>query len=68
MPLVVDGAIEWSEVNEIEFMDDRTLIDLGNDFEANIVVANGLVGSAKSRLFGVKDSEDFVVKWLDKIY
>jgi aminoglycoside N3'-acetyltransferase len=47
-------------------MDDRTLIDLGNDFEANIVVANGLVGSAKSRLFGVRDSEDFGVKWLDK--
>ena len=66
MPLVVDGNVEWTEVSEIEFMDDQSLIDLGNDFEANSVVVNGLVGSAESRLFGVRDCVDFGVRWLDE--
>jgi aminoglycoside 3-N-acetyltransferase len=66
MPLVVEGNVEWTEVSEIEFMDDQSLIDLGNDFEANSVVVNGLVGSAKSRLFGIRDCVDFGVQWLDE--
>jgi aminoglycoside 3-N-acetyltransferase len=66
MPLVIDGNVEWTEVSEIEFMDDQSLIDLGNDFEANSNVVNGLVGSAESRLFGVRDCVDFGVQWLDE--
>ena len=65
MPLVIDGSVEWTEVSEIEFMDDQSLIDLGNEFEASSEVANGPVGSADSRLFGVRDCVDFGVKWLD---
>ena len=65
MPLVIDGSVEWTEVNEIEFMDDQSLIDLGNEFEASSEVANGPVGSADGRLFGVRDCVDFGVKWLD---
>ena len=65
MPLVVDGVVEWTEVSEIEFMDDQSLIDLGTDFEASNVVVNGRVGSAESRLFGVRDCVDFGVHWLD---
>jgi len=67
MPLVVDGVVEWTEVTEIEFMDDQSLIDLGTDFEASNVVVNGPVGSAESRLFGVRDCVDFGVQWLDAI-
>jgi len=62
MPLVVEGNVEWTEVSEIEFMDDQSLIDIGNDFEANSVVVNRLVGSVKSRLFGIRDCVDFGVQ------
>jgi aminoglycoside 3-N-acetyltransferase len=66
MPLVVDGRVEWTEVAETEFMDDRTLNNLGAAFETDQSVTVGLIGSAKSRLFGVRSCVDFGVKWLDE--
>ncbi|MEE8046988.1 MAG: AAC(3) family N-acetyltransferase [Dehalococcoidia bacterium] len=65
MPLVVDSKVEWTEVREIEFMDDATLSMLGADFESSHEVVVGKVGSAECRLFSVKDCVDFGTAWLD---
>jgi aminoglycoside 3-N-acetyltransferase len=67
MPLVVDGEIEWTEITEIEFMDDDTLLILGAAFEAGHKVSIGNVGSAESRLMDVRDCVDFGVRWLDQV-
>lgn len=64
MPLVTDGKVEWTEVTEIEFMDDDSLIRLGAAFEVGNVVKTGQVGSAECRFFGVRDCVDFGVGWL----
>ncbi|MCH7971806.1 MAG: AAC(3) family N-acetyltransferase [Chloroflexi bacterium] len=64
MPLVTDGVVEWTEVTEIEFMDDDSLISLGRAFEAGNEVKTGQVGSAECRLFSVRDCVDFGVGWL----
>ncbi|MDA1279490.1 MAG: AAC(3) family N-acetyltransferase [Chloroflexi bacterium] len=68
MPLVFDGKIEWTEVTEIEFMDDESLTSLGQAFEAENDVVFGQVGSAESRLFDVRNCVDFGVRWLDRIH
>ncbi len=64
MPLVVDGVVEWTNITEIEFMDDDSLLNLGKAFEVENAVTTGRVGSAESRLFGVRDCVDFAVDWL----
>jgi aminoglycoside 3-N-acetyltransferase len=66
MPLVVDGEIEWTEVSEIEFMDDGTLNRLGADFEQTHEVVVGAIGSAECRLFSVRDCVDFGAEWLER--
>jgi len=66
MPLVVDGEVEWSEITEIEFMDDDSLLSLGKAFEAKNAVATGRMGSAECRLFGMRSCVDFAVDWLER--
>ena len=66
MPLVVSGEVEWTEVSEIEFMDDGSLNRLGRDFESENGVVLGQVGSAECRLFGVRECVDYGVQWLDR--
>jgi aminoglycoside 3-N-acetyltransferase len=64
MPLVEDGKAQWTEVTEVEFMDEASLKRLGAAFEAACAVTRGKVGSAECRLFSVRDCVDFAVKWL----
>jgi aminoglycoside 3-N-acetyltransferase len=64
MPLVKDGKVLWTEVTEVEFMDEPSLIRLGAEFEAACSVTRGKVGNAECRLFSVRDCVDFAVKWL----
>ena len=64
MPLVANGRVRWTEVEEVEFMDEATLRRLGADFEATGGVKTGRVGSAEARLFRARDCVDFAVDWL----
>jgi aminoglycoside 3-N-acetyltransferase len=66
LPLVSDGVVKWTEVIEIEFMNDETLVNLGIDFEERHDVNHGRVGSAECRLFSVRECVDFGVHWLDR--
>ena len=64
MPLVRDGETRWTAVTEIQFMDDPSLTRLGSAFERGNQVSTGVIGSAGSRLFSVRECVDFGVSWL----
>ncbi len=69
----VDGqrtpkTVEWRPVREICFIDDDTIIALGEAFEANNPVAIGRVGNAESRLLSQKRAVGYAVSWLEQAY
>lgn len=64
MPLVVNGEVKWTEVEEIEFAGDDTLKQIGEDFEGTGAVKRGRIGSATAKLFEVSKAVDFAEQWL----
>jgi aminoglycoside 3-N-acetyltransferase len=62
-PIVRDGERVWAWFDDIELRAD--LFDaLGRDFERDLPVALGPVGSAEARLFSQRSAVDFAVGWL----
>ncbi len=67
-PVPAGDSVDWQQVDEISFMDDDWLREIGDAFEAAGAVNVGRVGSAESRLFSQRAAVDFAVDWLHSRY
>ena len=68
LPVPQEGRVEWREFDEITFMSDAWLTELGEAFEAAGHVRVGRVGSAEARLVSQRQAVDFAVGWLESKY
>ena len=64
-PIIVNGNRIWAIYKDIEFeTEEFTLI--GQDFEQTGKVTNGIVGSAKTKLFSQRSAVDFAFEWITR--
>ena len=68
LPAPEHRRVVWREFDEIAFMSDAWLTELGEAFEATSHVRVGRVGSAEDRLVSQRRSVDFAVGWLQSRY
>lgn len=68
IPVPAGDSVDWQQVDEISFMDDDWLREIGKTFEAAGAVNVGRVGSAEGRLFSQRAAVDFAVDWLHSRY
>lgn len=61
-PMIVEDKKIWKEYEDLEFRE-GFFEEIGKAFEAEYDLTSGLVGSAKSRLFSLKEAVDFAEKW-----
>jgi aminoglycoside 3-N-acetyltransferase len=62
-PIMKGGRRVWAWFEDIE-MDSAVFDELGRDFEREVPVRRGFVGSAEARLFSQRAAVDFAVEWL----
>ncbi|KGP92205.1 aminoglycoside 3-N-acetyltransferase [Pontibacillus chungwhensis BH030062] len=62
-PLLVQGERVWKVYEDIVFREEL-FEGIGNSLEKHISVTKGFIGSAESKLFPMKQSVDFAVRWL----
>lgn len=62
-PMIVEDKRVWKEYNDLEFREEL-FEEVGKAFEGKYDIKSGLVGSANSRLFSLKEAVDFAEKWL----
>ncbi len=68
LPVPEEGRVVWREFDEISFMSDAWLMELGEAFEAAGHGRVGAVGSAVARLLSQRQAVDFAVGWLRRRY
>jgi aminoglycoside 3-N-acetyltransferase len=62
-PIMDSGRRVWAWFEDIE-MHAEVFDELGRDFEREVAVRRGSVGSAEARLFSQREAVDFAVEWL----
>ena len=62
-PVLADGRRAWKNFRNIDYQSDD-FAACGQAFEESGVVLRGRIGSAESRLFGIRAGVDFAAAWL----
>lgn len=61
-PMIVEDKRVWKEYKDLEFREEL-FEEVGKAFEGKYDIKSGLVGSANSRLFSLKEAVDFAETW-----
>lgn len=64
-PIIHNGQRVWNTYEDIEFETEQ-FERIGQDFVQTGQVVNGLVGSAKTKLFNVRQGVDFALEWMNR--
>lgn len=63
--VIADGVQCWTEYQDVDIEDDD-FPEIGADFEAGGGTTIGQIGTAESRLFGVRNAVDFATAWIPR--
>ncbi|UFU00391.1 AAC(3) family N-acetyltransferase [Radiobacillus kanasensis] len=63
-PMMENGMRVWKNYMDIEFREEL-FEDLGNDFENELPVKKGYIGSGLTKLFSVREAVDYAAEWLE---
>ncbi|QDP39624.1 aminoglycoside N(3)-acetyltransferase [Radiobacillus deserti] len=63
-PMMENGERNWKTYPDIEFREEL-FEELGKDFESEMPILTGEVGSGTCRLFPVQDAVNYAVQWLE---
>ncbi|MFB7639202.1 aminoglycoside N(3)-acetyltransferase [Peribacillus butanolivorans] len=64
-PVLVEGERVWKEYQELKFREEL-FVEAGKAYERECDLKAGNVGSARCRLFSIKEAVDFAEKWLNQ--